>query len=131
MKKLIYSIVLLLFIGTFTNKIFAQSDWKAPKEANELVNPLSGDEASVKKGKKTYAQMCTICHGQKGRGDGIAGAALKPKPSNFTTKEIQTQSDGALFWKITQGKAPMAAYKELLTETQRWQLVNYIRIFKK
>jgi len=29
--------------------------------------------------------MCTICHGDKGKGDGVAGAALNPRPGNFTT----------------------------------------------
>ncbi len=131
MKKLNYSIAILLFIGTFTNEIFGQSTWKAPKDADKIVNPLSGDEASVKKGKKIFTQMCVICHGAKGKGDGVAGAALSPKPANFTSDIIQAESDGAIFWKMTEGKAPMAPYKELLTETQRWELVNYIRTFKK
>jgi len=131
MKKFTYSIALILFIGTFTNEIFAQSIWKAPKDADKMVNPLIGDEASAKKGKKIYTQMCVICHGAKGKGDGVAGASLTPKPADFTSDIIQAESDGAIFWKITEGKAPMAGYKELLTETQRWELVNYIRTFKK
>jgi len=131
MKNLIYSSLLLLFIGAFTNEITAQSTWKAPKEADDLVNPLSGDASAAKKGKKVFTQMCVICHGAKGKGDGIAGISLNPKPGNFTTERVQEQSDGAIFWKLTNGKAPMAAYKEILTETQRWELVNYIRTFKK
>ena len=74
--------------------------------------------------------MRTICHGTKGAGNGVAGASLKPKPANFTLKEIQAQSDGAIFWKITEGRTPMAAYK-MLSDTQRWQLVSYIRTLKK
>lgn len=131
MKNLIYSVIWLLFIGTFTNEISAQSSWKAPKGADELINPLSGDAAAAKKGKKVYTQMCVICHGVKGKGDGIAGVSLSPKPGNFTKEMIQSQTDGVIFWKLTNGKAPMAAYKEILTETQRWELVNYIRTFKK
>lgn len=131
MKKLIYSIVFLLFIGTLSNEMYAQSTWKAPKSADATVNPLSGDDAATKKGKKVFQQMCVICHGAKGKGDGVAGAALKPKPANFTSTAIQAESDGAIFWKLTEGKAPMAGYKDMLTETQRWELVNYIRTFKK
>jgi mono/diheme cytochrome c family protein len=131
MKKIMYSIVLLSMIAIYSNKAFAQSTWKAPKEADKTVNPIKGDEKSVKKGKKIYVQMCVICHGAKGKGDGVAGAALKPKPANFTSKGVQAQSDGALFWKLTNGKAPMASYKELLTETQRWEVINYVRTLKK
>ncbi len=131
MKNLFYSTMLLFFIGAFTSEIAAQSNWKAPKDADALANPLSGDTAAAKKGKKVYTQLCVICHGAKGKGDGIAGASLTPKPADFSSTEIQSESDGAIFWKLTNGKAPMAAYKESLTETQRWELVSYIRTLKK
>lgn len=131
MRKIFYSISLLLFIGTCSNNLRAQSDWEAPKEADELVNPLNDFAKSAKNGKKIYTQMCTICHGTKGKGDGVAGISLKPEPGNFTTDNVQNQTDGAIYWKLTNGRAPMAAYKEILTETQRWELVNYIRTFKK
>ncbi len=131
MEKLIYSIVFLLFVASLSSEINAQSTWKAPKSADATVNPLSGNADATKKGKKVYQQMCVICHGAKGKGDGVAGAALKPAPANFTNAAIQGESDGAIFWKLTEGKAPMAGYKDMLTETQRWELVNYIRTFKK
>ena len=78
-------------------------------------------------GRKLYASYCASCHGDKGKGDGLAGMTLKPRPANFKKDALQAQSDGAIFWKITEGRAPMAAYKGALTEEQRWQLVNYIR----
>ena len=130
MKKLIYSTVILFVLGAFTNQIFAQSKWIAPKDADTIENPFNGNKDIIKKGKKLYTQMCVICHGIKGKGDGVAGAALSPKPSNFTLKELQSQTDGALFWKLNNGNAPMAGYKDMLSKEQRWQLVNYIRTFK-
>jgi mono/diheme cytochrome c family protein len=57
----------------------------------------------------------------------MAGMALKPRPADFSKDIIQNQTDGAIYWKLTEGKAPMAAYKETLTKEQRWQLVNFIR----
>lgn len=104
--------------------------WVAPKSADTIENPFKDNKDAVKSGKKLFTSMCVICHGFKGKGDGVAGAALSPKPANFTLKAIQEQTDGALFWKLTNGKAPMAAYKDMLTEEQRWQLVNYLRTFK-
>lgn len=111
--------------------VLQNNDWVAPKSADNLKNPFKGDETALKKGKITYQNMCAICHGDKGKGDGMAGMSLKPKPSNFTSEKVQSQSDGALFWKLTTGRAPMAAYKDIISEEQRWQLVNYIRTFKK
>jgi mono/diheme cytochrome c family protein len=105
--------------------------WVAPRSADNLENPFKGNEAATKSGKKLYKQFCAICHGDKGKGDGMAGLSLMPKPANFTSEAIQVQSDGALFWKLTEGRAPMASYRETLKEDQRWELVNYMRTFKK
>ena len=124
--------ILLLFSAAFS--ISAQSTWKAPSTARIIKSPCAGNATDLKAAKKIFTEMCVICHGLKGKGDGIAAAALNPKPANYTSKTVQDQTDGELFWKITNGNAPtaaMAAYKDILTEKQRWQLVAYIRTFKK
>jgi len=124
-------VVSTLFISPI-NQVFAQdNEWKAPSTTNNIKNPLKGNDQATLVGKKLYSQYCAICHGKKGKGDGVAGMALKPRPADFTKDFIQKQSDGAIFWKITEGKPPMAAYKTVLTEEQRWQLVNYIRSLAK
>ena len=104
--------------------------WIAPKEADNLKNPFAGNTDAIKAGKKVYMQYCVICHGDKGRGDGMAGVALNPRPSDFSSAKVQAQSDGAIFGKMANGRAPMAAYKELIPEKDRWQLVTYIRTLK-
>lgn len=125
MKKLVTTILIILAV-LFSSNIYSQSTWKAPQSADEIINPLKDDIVSAKQGKRLYKMMCSICHGTKGKGDGMGGAALNPKPANFILKTFQTQSDGAIFWKITEGKPPMAAYN-MLNDKQRWQLVNYLR----
>ena len=71
--------------------------------------------------------MCAICHGESGKGNGSASVALDPHPANFLSIKVRHESDGAIFWKMSEGRPPMAGYKALLTEQQRWQLVAYIR----
>jgi len=105
--------------------------WVAPESADTLKNPFSGDKKAIEAGKKIYAQLCAVCHGNSGKGDGIAGMSLKPRPANLTSEAVQKQTDGAIFWKITTGRPPMASYKATLTDEQRWQVVNYIRTFRK
>lgn len=70
------------------------------------------------------------CHGTKGKGDGLAGINLKPRPQDLMSAAVQGQSDGAIFWKINEGRAPMASYKTTFTSEQIWQLVNYLRKLK-
>jgi mono/diheme cytochrome c family protein len=101
-------------------------EWVAPASADTAKNPLKGNIASIAEGKKIYAKYCVVCHGEKGKGDGIAAAGLTPRPADHSSEKIQKQSDGALFWKITTGRPPMASYKTFSLE-QRWQVVNYIR----
>jgi mono/diheme cytochrome c family protein len=124
------TITLILLISS-TLFLSAQSTWVAPKSADAIENPFKNDAKAVKQGKSIYAQFCAICHGDKGKGDGIAGGSLSPKPANFTTEIFNKQTDGAVFWKLTEGRAPMAGYKETLSETKRWQLVNYLKSLKK
>lgn len=119
-------VVCLLMLSAVT-----QQAWVAPKEADLLVNPVKGNLVATAEGKKLYVQYCTVCHGDKGKGDGPAGISLPVKPADHTSTRVQAQSDGAIFWKITNGRTPMASYKASLKDDQRWQLVNYIRSLDK
>jgi mono/diheme cytochrome c family protein len=133
MKKKTTLIGFALGIFTVTTAFVYQqnSEWKAPVSANQLKNPIKGNVSATEEGKKLYKQMCAICHGNTGKGDGMAGMSLNPRPANFTTEKVQSQTDGAIYWKLTEGRSPMASYKNILKEEQRWQLVNYIRTLKK
>ncbi|MBC7846424.1 MAG: c-type cytochrome [Flavobacterium sp.] len=120
-------VLVLMLIGS--NKIIAQdkNNWIAPALSNSLKNPFDGNKASTAEGKEIYDQMCVLCHGIQGKGNGEAGLTLDKKPANFLALKVVNQTDGNIFWKMTNGKAPMASYEELLTDDQRWKLVNYIR----
>ena len=111
------------------SNLFAQSvtPWVAPKDADSKVNPIVSNEAVLKEGKNIYQNVCAACHGDKGKGDGIAAAASNPKPADHTSAALQKESDGSIFWKITIGRGPMLSYKSMLTDDQRWKLVTYIR----
>ncbi|MBC8266458.1 MAG: cytochrome c [Flavobacteriales bacterium] len=120
------SLLTITFIGTLL-----LGEWVAPESAKELKNPFAlDDEKAIKKGGKIFGQLCWTCHGKTGKGDGPAGVNLQPTPSDFSSINLQKQSDGELFWKITNGKGVMLSYEDLLSDKQRWQLVNFIRTLK-
>ena len=122
------SVMYFLFVG-FDNPI--QEKWVAPPSADKIVNPLKNDTNAAVSGKKLYKVLCIVCHGAKGKGDGVGGGGLTPRPTNLTTSEFQSQTDGAIYWKIAEGRAPMASYKTLIPENKRWEIINYIRTLKK
>ena len=103
----------------------------APASADALNNPLKANVQATAEGKKIYSANCAICHGDKGQGDGVAAPGLSKPPADHSSAAVQKQTDGAIFWKITEGNNPMPAYKTVYSETQRWQLVNYIRTLAK
>ncbi len=121
---ILISIFLFGFIGV-------QKDiWKAPEEAKKLKNPTVNMDISVQSGKKLYRSRCAVCHGKTGLGDGPGGKALVPQPESLKTPLVQNQTDGELFWKISNGRNDMIKWEPILSEQQRWDLVNYIRSIK-
>ncbi|WP_452600737.1 c-type cytochrome [Pontimicrobium sp. MEBiC06410] len=139
-KKLFFSITLLgliylLTVGFINSSkreytSIEQDKWVAPASADKIKNPLKGDAKATASGKKIYKMLCFVCHGPKGKGGGMAGTGLTPKPADLTSDTFQSQSDGAIFWKIEQGRSPMPSYKTSIPEKKRWELINYLRTLK-
>ncbi len=129
-----YACFVVLFFSfiTISQNINAQANkWIAPKEADDVKNPSAGKTDDLQTAKVMYTTYCVACHGNKGKGDGPAAAGLAKKPADHSSAYVQAQTDGALFWMISEGRNPMPSYKAAFTETQRWALVNYIRTLAK
>jgi len=101
--------------------------WMAPARAARKQNPTPADEKSIARGKELFTVGCLPCHGPSGRGDGPAAASLERKPGNLSDSKMWQQTDGAIFWKMSAGNAPMPAFQEAFSEEQRWDIVNYVR----
>ena len=107
----------------------AADEWKAPARAAKKKNPVPADEKSIAAGKEVYLKQCMSCHGTEGHGDGPAAKDLNPKPHNLGASAVVEQTDGALFWKLTEGKKPMPSFDKLISEDERWEVINYVRTF--
>ncbi|WP_162417576.1 c-type cytochrome [Cyclobacterium roseum] len=127
-------IVLIGFVGLIFSCTQGQknidSHWDLPDSVSRLSSPLPAAETHVKAGQELFNMYCAACHGEYGRGDGAAGQAMGAQPADLHSERIQSQSDGVLFYKITEGKAVMPSFRSVLTEQQRWQLVRYLRNLK-
>ncbi|MEW5743128.1 MAG: cytochrome c [Myxococcota bacterium] len=95
---------------------------------------LKGDAA---KGEATYKTMCVSCHGEKGDGNGPAGAALNPKPTNFTDPANAERLTDEYAYKIIKdggaamGKSPlMVAWSGSLKDDQLRDVAAYVLKFK-
>lgn len=99
--------------------------WRVPDTAAVRPNPLAKKPGAALGGKKLFLRNCAECHGREGTG------IIKKHSADFHLSVVQEQSDGALFWKITNGNADrgMPSFSKL-PELERWQLVLYLRTLK-
>jgi mono/diheme cytochrome c family protein len=86
----------------------------------------------IEKGKTLYSTNCASCHGTEGKGDGVAGASLNPKPRNF--HDLNNWKNGTTFSNIYKtlqegitGSA-MPSFSTLLPE-DRIAIIHYIRTY--
>jgi mono/diheme cytochrome c family protein len=105
--------------------------WLSPAPHAAKKNPIAPTQDSIAAGQKIYSKTCSLCHGKSGDADGPAVIELNIHPARLSDPQLDTESDGSLFWKITTGNKPMPAYGKRLSETDRWNLVNYIRTLPK
>jgi mono/diheme cytochrome c family protein len=100
----------------------SESGWekKVPESDRSRSNPVANDADAVLNGKKLYAEKCAKCHGENAEGKGH-------HPS-LRTPSVQQATPGELQWLIEHGNRwhHMPAFGSL-PETQRWQLVSYIK----
>jgi len=99
--------------------------WQAPGEAASRTNPLAKRPDTAAGGQKLFKRNCVECHGADGSG------LAKKHAADLQLNSVQQQSDGVLFWKITNGNPDrgMPSFSKL-PELQRWQLVLYLRTLR-
>jgi mono/diheme cytochrome c family protein len=99
----------------------------SPEDAAKK-NPIKFNEASVDRGKRVFKTQCALCHGEKGDGKGDLATEMKLTLPDFTKPDaLANRTDGELFAIIGSGKDPMPTQKGRMTESQMWNLVNYLR----
>ena len=97
---------------------------------NSEANPIPPNAQSIAAGEARYQVSCVPCHGATGKGDGPLGLTLIPRPADLTLHAIPgVHTDAQLYDWITNGfpGSAMPAFKNTISDTDRWNLVNYIR----
>ena len=135
MKKILFILVVAMGLTSISFTIINNNDkkpWPVPDKDKNMKNPVAVDAASIAEGKTLYTTHCKSCHGAKGMGDGPKAANLKTEAGDFSKADFQTQTDGAIFYKTSEGRDDMPSFKKKLPDAEdRWSLVNFMRTLKK
>ena len=118
-----------LGVGAIIGGSFVAGSGAAAMNA-AVRNPVPPTQESVQRGAEIYADRCAICHGDTGRGDGPAGAALRPPPADFRVHLAAGHTDAQLFDWITNGfpGTAMPPFRDQLSPEDRWHVINYIKL---
>ena len=93
-----------------------------------VSNPIPASAESNARGEKLYVQYCSKCHGMTGSGTGPSAHGFSTNPRQlWTWHNADASSDAYLFWFITNGRTDMPPWGVILSENERWDLVNYVK----
>ena len=127
------SVFLVFFFFVFA--LWAQQNQppaKAPTpEEAAKANPVKPTPESLAKGKKMYGIDCAMCHGNNGDGKGDLGADYKSIPDFTNSDALKNRTDGELFYATRNGKGDMPPEDTRAKDEDIWNMVNYVRAFKK
>lgn len=119
---------LMLLLGALAAQNIAyQQDpqWRPPADVVARTNPLGRRPELAAGGEKLFRRHCVECHGEDGTG------LVRKNAADLRLPTVQEQTDGTLFWKLTNGNTNrgMPSFSRL-PEQQRWQIVLYLRTLK-
>jgi mono/diheme cytochrome c family protein len=128
LRKIVFVALLALIALSIVLGVTHRGQWNIPEEAERRENPIHPSPQALDAARVFYNDHCERCHGKTGKGDGPDSTKFSTSPGDLTDFSRMTeQSDGELFYKISEGRRPMPEFKTKLTEEQRWQLVLLMR----
>ncbi|HIB45981.1 MAG TPA: cytochrome c [Candidatus Lambdaproteobacteria bacterium] len=96
-----------------------------------MKNPITDKAASASRGEKLFVNNCVKCHGFTGNGYGTVAHGFTTWPRQlWAWNNTGPETDGYLFWFITNGRSDMPPWGLILSENERWDLINYIKTIK-
>jgi mono/diheme cytochrome c family protein len=112
--------------------------WETPPA--EYANARStrwDDAAAIARGEQLFQTYCVLCHGTDGKGTGVAAKGLPHPPADLTHHFHRAPGDGDayLFWRVSEGgqvepfkssQSAMPAFKTVLSDDQRWDVLAYV-----
>ncbi len=113
---------------SITSLVSGQTPWEVPSDWNVRLCSTPFSDESRKTGGELYQTNCKSCHGDPGKNNVIQLVPLPPDPASV---QMQLNSDGALHYKISEGRVTMPSFKNIVNSADIWNIIAYLRSFNK
>jgi mono/diheme cytochrome c family protein len=120
MKRTYFFLIIVLLTS---GRLTAQ-EWVVPAENAAKRSPFAFTDSIRQAGAALYMTTCKSCHGDPGKNNTIK---LVPPPPDPASAQMQKNSDGDMFYKLTTGRGPMPSFKNTLSSTDMWRIISFIR----
>jgi mono/diheme cytochrome c family protein len=92
---------------------------------------VSADPVAIARGQEIYGQLCAVCHGVQGRGDGPLARTMVPRPADFRIHMADGHTPEQLFDWTSNGvpDTAMQGFSNDLSVEDRWNVINYLQTF--
>jgi len=102
-----------------------------PIEKRNTQNPIPLSPDVIKESLAHFADHCALCHANDGSGQTPIGKNVNPKALDLRLPDIQSMSDGEIFWVIRNGirftAMPAWGEGDPAQDKESWKLVHFIR----
>ncbi len=92
----------------------------------ELKNPLEVNDDNLAKGKELYKIYCSICHGNKGDGQGTLVKREKFLGIPSFSDKGRNITEGNIYHTMMYGLNAMGSHASQTSEEDRWQIAMYV-----
>lgn len=123
MKNIKY-LTIVLCSGLAFSSFADETPWPVPEVKESITAPTMFTKEMSNMGEDLYNLNCKSCHGDVGQNNMVP---LNPLPKDLTT--VANQSDGAIYYKINEGRGAMPTFKTRLSTADKWNVIAYIRSF--
>jgi mono/diheme cytochrome c family protein len=101
--------------------------WVVPDRRARQVNPVEATPQNIQRGRELYVRECAGCHGATGANDGDRAPRDMGATRKLSDPALRQESDGALAWKMGEGRGSMPSSWDVLNDRERWHIVLYLR----
>jgi thiosulfate dehydrogenase len=99
------------------------------RESAGLHDPLAENDANLAAGVKLYAANCVVCHGAADQKASLLAQGLYIKAPLLAKDGVEDDPEAETYWKVAHGIrfTAMPTFEKRLTDTQMWQLAQFLK----